>query len=588
MDLRSLLLSVSLCAATYGVGQAQRLQTNSSDTSVSTVVRMDIQQNKVNYAPGEAVRFTLEGTLPDGAHVRYRYGNTIIGDETLSRPQWTWTPPKDDYRGYLVELYTKKESGEPTVLATTAVDVSSDWGRFPRYGFVSDYDKSKTKDVIEREMAFLNRCHVNGIQFYDWQYKQHSPLGIDKKGRLFTTYKDIANRQIVTQVLQDYIATQHAYGMKAMYYDLCFGAFRDAAKDGVSDRWYIFKDKEHRVKDGYNLPKDWKSDILIVNPGNKSWQSYFADRSNDVYQHLDFDGFHIDQLGKRGDVYDYYGEPVDLPAGYATFIEAMKAKNPDRRLVMNSVSSFGAKEIAEAEKTDFLYNELWEEQDKFSDIHNVIKANSDFSKGKKNTVLAAYMNYRKGFPFFNTPGVLLTDAVIFALGGAHIELSGDHMLYSEYFPDHKTQMDSGLRKAIVGYYDFMTAYQNLLRDGGKETNVDVSAADPAVSINAWPPRQGAVAAYAKTFDGKEVIQLLNFRQANSMSWRDLNGTMPEPQLLQNLTLRIKTTGMMSKVWTASPDVNGGSPQSLDFHQADGYLTVTLPSLKYWTILVLER
>ena len=52
MDLRSLLLSVSLCAATYGVGQAQRLQTNSSDTSVSTVVRMDIQQNKVNYAPG--------------------------------------------------------------------------------------------------------------------------------------------------------------------------------------------------------------------------------------------------------------------------------------------------------------------------------------------------------------------------------------------------------------------------------------------------------------------------------------------------------------------------------------------------------
>ena len=32
--------------------------------------------------------------------------------------------------------------------------------------------------------------------------------------------------------------------------------------------------------------------------------------------------------GNGGDVYDYYGEPVDLPAGYATFIEAMKAKNP--------------------------------------------------------------------------------------------------------------------------------------------------------------------------------------------------------------------------------------------------------------------
>ena len=156
MDLRSLLLSVSLCAATYGVGQAQRLQTNSSDTSVSTVVRMDIQQNKVNYAPGEAVRFTLEGTLPRWMRTCVIDTGTPSSETIHSAVRSGHGPHQRMIIGAIsFELYTKKESGEPTVLATTAVDVSSDWGRFPRYGFVSDYDKSKTKDVIEREMAFL-------------------------------------------------------------------------------------------------------------------------------------------------------------------------------------------------------------------------------------------------------------------------------------------------------------------------------------------------------------------------------------------------------------------------------------------------
>jgi dextranase len=53
-------------------------------------------------------------------------------------------------------------------------------------------------------------------------------------------------------------------------------------------------------------------------------------------------------------------------------------------------------------------------------------------------VFAAYLNYNKadnggsGDKMMNTPGVLLTDAVMFALGGSHLEL-GDHMLSREYF-----------------------------------------------------------------------------------------------------------------------------------------------------------
>lgn len=57
--------------------------------------------------------------------------------------------------------------------------------------------------------------------------------------------------------------------------------------------------------------------------------------------------------------------------------------------------------------------------------------------------------------------MLLTDAVIFALGGAHLEL-GEHMLCSEYFPNTDIVMSSTLKDDLVWYYDFLVGYENLV------------------------------------------------------------------------------------------------------------------------------
>lgn len=71
------------------------------------------------------------------------------------------------------------------------------------------------------------------------------------------------------------------------------------------------------------------------------------------------------------------------------------------------------------------------------------------------------MNYNKADNRgeFNTPGILLTDAVMFALGGSHLELGGDHMLCKEYFPNENLTMSEELKTAMVRYYDFLTSYQ---------------------------------------------------------------------------------------------------------------------------------
>ena len=531
----------------------------------TAILSLNISTDKALYAPGETIRFSIEGSVPSDARVRCRQGSTVVKEEALSGNSWTWTAPQQDFQGYMVDVYTKTSTTE-TIYGTVGVDVSSDWARFPRYGFVASYDHSKTSGVIAEETAFLNRCHINGIQYYDWHYKHHWPLG-GTRTELLESYTDIANRTILTSVVKDYIEQHHARGMKTMFYNLCYGSLSDGAQDGVSDSWSLFTN---------------------TNRNRKGWQDYLAERNDDVYANFAFDGFHIDQLGSRGTVYDYYGSQVNLPGGFASFIQAMKAHHGDKRLVMNAVSGYGASQIGNTKQTDFMYTEMWGSEQMYSDIRDVIALNGTSSDGK-NTIIAGYMNYGKSGAAgtFNTPGVLLTDAVIFALGGSHLELGDGHMLCHEYFPNGNLKMGSDLQTAIVRYYDFLVAYENLLRDGGGETSADITSTNSSVSVSAWPPRLQSVCCYAKTVGSRQVVHLLNFRQANSLSWRDEQGNMPEPQLVSNLPLKTKASGV-KKVWVASPDALGGVPQELTFKQEGDYITLTLPSLKYWTMIVVEH
>ena len=542
--------------------------------------------DKAVYTPGQTVTFTLSGTLPASARVRYRHGSDIIADETLAANTWTWTVPQTDYTGYMADIYTADGSAAETVYATVGIDASSDWARYPRYGFISTYDQSKTSEVIGSELALLSRCHINGLQFYDWQNKHHWPLG-GTPGHLLDTYKDIANRDISTAVVKDYIAQGHALGMKTMFYNLCYGALDDASDDGVQEQWHIYTDATHSNKDRHQLSKSWKSDIYLVDPANTEWQKYLGDRNDEVYTALDFDGFHIDQLGNRGTDYDYYGSVKNFPSAYASFIKAMKQRHPDKRLVMNAVSNYGSEKIVKTGDIDFMYTELWSGEDQFADLHDILHNNRAWAGTHLGQVYAAYMDYGHKKPTFNAPGVLLTDAVMFALGASHLELGDGHMLSSEYFPYADIQMSDSLQTAVIAYYDFLTAYQNLLRDPATETTADIATSKSGVTLNAWPPRLKTVTTLARQTDNRLVVHLLNFSQANSLSWRDMDGTQPEPAAVSDMPLRLRAKGV-KKLWVASPDRIGGAPETLTFRQEGEYVVFTVPQLKYWTMIVAEQ
>ena len=63
--------------------------------------------------------------------------------------------------------------------------------------------------------------------------------------------------------------------------------------------------------------------------------------------------------------------------------------------------------------------------------------------------------------------------------------------------------------------------------------------------------------------------------------------MPEPALITKAALQMNLSAKVNKLWVASPDAHGGALQELAFTQENGVVSFTLPSLKYWTMIVAE-
>lgn len=550
-------------------------------------IAMLLSTDKAAYQPGEVVQFSLSNAPEGQVMIRYKHLGKVLSETPLTGKSWSWTPPSDDFKGYMVDLYSN-DNGEEIVWSSIAVDVSSNPARFPRNGFLSEYGKLSSKE-INKVMDNLNRHHINYVQYQDWHYKHHKPLAGTASSPM-EVWKDIINRDCYRSTVQGYIDAGHQRGMKSLFYNLAYGALSDGADDGVKDEWYLFKDDQRGSKDYHPLGSPFKSNIYLVNPGLQSWKDYMAQQNNDVYDVFDFDGYQIDQLGDRGKLYDYNGNLVDLAGTYPGFIQAMKNAQPQKSLVMNAVGQFGQKDLIAKSPVDFMYTEIWDKPQNtgFEVLSSVITDNDKWSGGKK-TVLAAYMNYelgKKGRGYFNTAGVLMANAAIHAWGGAHLEL-GEHMLTTEYFPNNNLTMQGELKKTMVTYYDFITGYENLLRDGGTFFSATASSLDGKLTINQWPPVRNQIATVGKRIGKTDVIHFLNYTNAVHLDWCDADGNQAAPSLIEAAKVKITVNGTVKTVWVASPDANGGVSRTLDFTQNGANIEVVLPSLKYWTMVAVE-
>ena len=521
---------------------------------------MNITTDKARYLPGETVQITLYSgngfSLTDGCHLVVYAPEGIVFEgkvdtESLDEPTHTmitsWQPPAEDFRGYLLQLSAPTADGDDLVFQI-AVDVSSSWVRFPRYGYLWDFTENVT---AEAKIEALNRYHINGLQYYDWQYRHHQPLSQDLE-----KWQDWSARWIYGDIVRRYIAAAKEHNMVNMAYNMIYAANKTYLRDGsgVDPAWRLINAKG---KDFTCVMSQTRGNVGILqffNILNPEWQAYIFQTEIEALDAMGFDGWHGDTIGEYGIMTTADGQPLGLDEqgnpiyrvkdGYTSFLNKAKAALGQRYLTFNPVGAQGIERVSVSD-VDVLYSEFWpweksrwgEAFDNYATLQKEIFDAASLSGGKS-LVVAAYVNYRAAQTTFNPAAVRLLDAVVYASGGSRIALgNGDNMLSDEYFPaDVRKTMSEDLRKHTVKLYDFITAYQNLLRDGQ-------IPAERTVSLESIPHsstgQSDAVWTFAMADSTYEILHLINLTGTDNL-WRDEAQTKAEPVLLQNVTVKYYT------------------------------------------------
>ena len=563
---------------------------------------MVCRTEKSMYAPGETATVCLEGLPAEATALRARL-------YSLERCVWDWQLPASkrfplslpdaDGRGYALEVEALDEQQNVLTSAFTAVDVSSSWTKFPRYGYVWDFTPSADAESKADEMA---RYHLNGVQFYDWQYRHHRPLADDLSG-----WRDWSGRWISGDTVRAYLRAAHDRGMACMAYNMIYAANETYLTDGsgVQADWRLVR------ANGADFTCDMDAKLGPVgvlqyfNLLNPDWQNYIFAQENRVFEAFDFDGWHGDTIGENGPMrtadggplgYDADGKPIYLVKdGYTAFLNAAKAAIGDKYLAFNPVGAQGIENV-NVSAVDVLYTEFWPWDrnangrlyDDYYTLHRAILGACEQSGGKS-LIVAAYVNYRNPKAAFNPAAVRMLDCVVFASGGSRIELgNGGNMLSDEYFPaDGKKRMDDGLRSAVGRLYDFLVVYENLLRDGQRPVSRTVRLENLPVSTDG---RSDTVWCFAKADSSTEIYHFLNLTGTDD-GWRDEEQTKKPPIAHENVKTRLYTDYPVREVWLASPDGESPLPLPLEFQtgrDANGaYAEFTQPALEYWNLIFLR-
>jgi dextranase len=535
---------------------------------------VDIVPNKAFFRPRETATFriTASGGERAEAAISHLAATVAVLDVPVrdGAAALAWTPPPDAPRGYGITV--RLLDGDRTLAtASTAFDVLERWTQAPRYGFLSEF--APGRDDAEAAMDGLLRFHVNGLQFYDWQYRHESLLPPDDP------YTDPLGRRMSLATVERLIDAAHARGIAAMPYTAIYGA--SPAFYRQHPEWALLQatGKPFEFADGFLI-------IMDPSPGSP-WNAHLLGEFARVLDETAFDGIHIDQYGAPQIAKNAAGERVDLAGVFPAFIDQTAALVRDERgeagaVIFNAVRNWPIDTVAPSDQ-DAVYIEVWDPYRDFMDLHRLVVRAQDLGGGKP-VILAAYIHPD------HRHNVRLANAVIFASGGTHLELGEPGaMLADPYFPKFGV-MDADVQATTRRYYDFLVRYGDVLATG---TTDATGARGDALLIDGVRTRslrsRDRVAVIVRQGRDFETFSLVNLLGLDSGEWaRPLAGG-PDP--LDDVALRIYTDRPVANLWWASPDGDdlGAVPVGhVAGRDENGpYVALRLPRLDYWTMIVLE-
>ncbi len=569
-------LAVSQNAARYTVGQRVRLAVTISagNTRLDGVLRVSATELGVPVYNRHPTRIDVPA------------GHSIVEDVG-------WTPPRRDFTAYLITAALI--TGARHLRASTAVDVSSTWTRYPRYGFISGYGR-QMGDHAATIVRSLTGYHINSLQFYDWQFRHDEPVEL-VNGKPADEWHDIAGRHCYAATISSLIAAAHKRGIACMNYNLIYGGWANYATLGISPAWGLYRDREAQKQVSLPMPAGWSTpSIQLFNPANKGWQNWLLSQEQLVFKTYQFDGWQADQVGNMGPLFTANGAPVTLWKTFAPFL-AYARGTLNKAVIFNNVGGYGLYDTAAHSHEAVVYVECWSpDQRTYQQLQQVINDAHVWSGGKA-VVLAAYMDRAASNRLaakkpgrFNPPGVLLTDAAIFASGATHIELGdNERLLGNEYFPNASLVAGKILLATLKRWYTFQTANETVLQSGAVVQPVRVVIKSHPTNGTARPGTIWTFGARGKEWS---TVQLINLLTASTDAWRDNSQDCKTPMPTGPLHVRIYIHNQkVTAVYEGTPDSPTGALHRLRFKSGSSpvgrWITVTLPNLTYWDMLLLK-
>jgi len=578
---------------------------------VNSLIR-DVYPEKGRYDPGETVQIQVElyntGAEASGvvsASVKQLTTEIASFTTNVTLSQWSgqtvefsWEAPGNDFRGYGVDV-DFMEDGEVRDTRSSAVDVSRDWTKFPRYGFFCDYYEGDDGADKAKEMA---KFHLNAVQFYDWMWT-HDWLVPYWEGAVADIFSQADGRVQSFAAVTSKVAEAKARGIFTMAYSLIYG---DSGNDGGPEHleWGAFKepwgtttDKVNTHEAGYTI---WRMDVT-----NPDWKSHLIGQFLDAMEKGGFEGIHLDNLGGTWNYKYNSDEGIPEWMGFPDFIqearEDLRAVHSDARVTHNDVAENYMEDIARSQ-ADIYYTEVWG-RSTYGELRDGILA-AKAAGGGKAVVMAAYINRKSwdelGDPtadpvptWINDASAKLMDACVFANGGFHLELGeGGEMLVNEYFPLRSPRMHPGLKRSMRDYYDFAVRYENYLffnTLGNLEDGTGDMSLTSSTHALSRDGSGGTIWTVSKVWrDEADALSLVNLNGVDTQ-WRNTSGN---PTRQTDIQLRLHVDKAVQRVLLATPDDGLGQAVELPFtegtDEGGAYVEFTVPELQVWDLVIVDK
>ncbi|WP_299029577.1 glycoside hydrolase family 66 protein [uncultured Thermanaerothrix sp.] len=533
------------------------------------------------FLPGEPVHWVvnLKNTLTTPQAVTLRVRITYLTQtllelerslslsEGLSPVEFVWQAEEKAPRGYGMDLVLSTSDGQILSTYSTAFDVLAHWTQMPRYGFLSDF--APDRQNLEATFRSLMKYRINALQFYDWMYRHEQFLTPQEP------YPDPLGRTLSRRTVEALIAAAHARGIAAMPYTSIYAA--SVAFYQQHPDWALYRPEGQPYVLGENF-------LVYMDPRPGSpWSQHLLAQFDDVLTRTAFDGIHLDQYGDPKDAYDAQGHHFGLAEPLAALINAtrehVRRLRPDGSVVFNAVGNWPIETVASAGQ-DIVYIEVWPPYTSFDALHTLITQAQQLGGGKA-VVLAAYID-----PTYEVNARLM-DAVILASGGTHIEFGEQEGYLAEpYFPHYKL-LPPTLGEALRRYQDFAIRYQNAFGPLAHESTFNYLQRLTLPGVEISPSLQwNKVYPLVRDGDAFTAISLINLVGLSSGEWNQPLTRSPFPLLHQPVLLRGVSQPVRYVGW-ASPDTQDLSPIPLVFRQEGDQLSLQIPFLHYWGLILLE-